>query len=62
MSEYAPDFVERNGTWMLSVLGILSSCCAGMTAYFLRSRCTKITCCGASCEREVLAVTVSDKV
>ena len=55
-SEYAPDFIERNGAWLLSVLGVLSACVSGMLAYFLRSRCKKIKCCGCECERDVLAI------
>ena len=49
-----PDFLERNSAFLLSVFGILSACCAGMTAYLLKSRCTMIKCGCMSCEREPL--------
>ena len=55
MSElYEPDFVERNGTWILSVLGVTMTCVSGILAYFLKSRCRSIKCCGVQCERDVL--------
>ena len=51
---YEPDFVERNGAWLLSVLGVATACVSGMLAYFLKSRCSRIRCCGMECERDVL--------
>ena len=52
MSErYQPDFIERNGTWVLSMVGVLSACLSGVFAYFLRSRCTTVKFCGIHCER-----------
>ena len=57
MSE--PDFIQRNGTWILSVCGMLSSCFAGTLVYVLKSRCTRIRCCGAECERSVVELDAS---
>ena len=51
---YNPDFVERNGAWLLSVVGIAGTCVSGLLVYFLKSRCTSIKCCGCECERQVL--------
>lgn len=51
---YEPDFVERNGAWLLSVLGVVTACMSGILAYFLKSRCSRIKCCGMECERDVL--------
>lgn len=51
---YEPDFVERNGTWLLSMIGILVTCFSGLLAYFLKSRCMTIKCCGGECTRDVL--------
>jgi hypothetical protein len=48
------DFVQRNSAFLLSVFGILSGCVAGLTAYFLKSRCTKISCLCFHCERDPL--------
>lgn len=56
MTSYAPDFVERNGTWVLSVLAVLMSCLAAMLSFFLRSRCTMIKCCCFECERDVVSL------
>ena len=52
--EYSPDFVERNGTWILSVMAVLSSCCGAVLVYMLKSRCKTMKCCGMEIEREVL--------
>ena len=49
-----PDFLQRNGAWVLSVLGICGTCGAATLAYFLKSRCTRISCLGFSCERDPL--------
>ena len=55
MSENSdPDFVERNGVWMLSVLGVFMSCLSGILVYMLKSRCKKIKCACIECERDVL--------
>jgi hypothetical protein len=55
MSE--PDWVQRNGTWLLSVTTLFTSCFAGLLVYALKSRCRRIRCCGcAECERDVLAL------
>lgn len=48
-----PDFIERNGTWLLTVLGVVAGCLASVLTYFLRSRCKTIRCFGLSCDREV---------
>jgi hypothetical protein len=58
---YDPDFVERNGAWLLSVLGIIGTCISGILVYMLKSRCSSIKCCGIECQRDVLDLsTVSD--
>jgi hypothetical protein len=54
MSE--PDWVQRNGTWLLSVFGVFTACFSGLLVYALKSRCKKIRCCGAECERDVVAL------
>lgn len=52
MSE--PDWVQRNGTWVLSMVGVLGACASGLLVYMIKSRCTRIRCCGIECERDVL--------
>jgi hypothetical protein len=54
--EYTPDFIERNGTWVLSVLAVLVGCGGTLLAFCLKSRCRNIKCCGAECDRDVLAI------
>ena len=53
---YDPDFIQRNGTFILSVLGLFGACCGGLSAYLLKSRCRNIKCCGMECERDVIPV------
>ena len=48
------DWVERNGTWLLSVITLFTSCFAGLLVYALKSRCSKIKCLCGECERDVL--------
>jgi hypothetical protein len=56
----APDFIERNGTWVLSMVGVLSACLGTIFAYFLRSRCKTIRCCGVVCERQPVELTAAE--
>ena len=51
-----PDFIERNGGWILSVVGVLGACCSACFVYLLKSRCRTIKCWGLVCERDVLPV------
>ena len=55
-----PDFLERNGPWLLTVIGLLTGCIATMLSYFLKSRCKNIKCCGAECVREVVTLEARD--
>ena len=59
MSEVEPEtftnFIEVNGTWLLSFVAMLSACVSGTLVYFLKSRCTRIKCGCVSCEREPLS-------
>jgi hypothetical protein len=57
MTDTNYDWVQRNGTWTLSVFGIFTSCFAGLLVYALKSRCTKIKCLRAECERDVVPLT-----
>lgn len=56
----SPDFLERNGSWLLSVVGLLIGCFSGMLTYFLKSRCRRIRCLGVECERDVVALDPKD--
>ena len=48
-----PDFIERNGTWLITVLGVLIGCVGTVLTYVLKSRCKNIRGLGLSCDREV---------
>ena len=52
----SPDFLERNGTWLLTVVGMVVACFGGVLTYFLKSRCKRIKCLGVECVREVVAL------
>jgi hypothetical protein len=49
-----PDFLERNGAWLLTVIAGLSGCVGMILTYFLKSRCSKISGCGVQCVRDVV--------
>lgn len=53
-----PDFLERNGTFLLTALGLLGGCVGSMMVYFLKSRCSEIKLCWGciNCVREPLPV------
>ena len=51
---YEPDFIERNGAWLLSVLGVIGTCTGYVLVYFLKSRCSYIRFCGVECHRDTL--------
>ena len=48
------DFLQRNGAFVLSLVGLISACIAGVLAYFLKSRCKTISCLGMKCDRTPL--------
>ena len=50
----ASEYTQRNSGFLITVLGLLGTCVAGIAVYFLKSRCTRIACCGMSCERDVV--------
>ena len=56
------DFVSKNSTFLLSALTLLSGCFASLLAYALKSRCTRISCWGISCEREPLPAEQVDEL
>ena len=60
MSE--PDFIERNGTWVLSIAAMCFSCIGGVFAYALKSRCVRVQCCCISCDRQPLPADVVAQV
>jgi hypothetical protein len=55
-----PDFLERNGTFLLTALGLMGGCVGSMMVYFLKSRCSEIKLCWGcvNCVREPLPADV----
>ena len=54
------DFIERNGAWLLTVIGAAAGCMGTVLTYLLRSRCSKISCWGAECVRDVVKLNPGD--
>ena len=54
------DFIERNGTWLLTVTGMFAACIGGLLTYFLKSRCYFIRCCGSECRRDTVTLDPRD--
>ena len=48
------DFIKDNSAFLLTLIGLLGSCCTASLVFLLKSRCTKIKCCGFICERDVI--------
>ena len=48
------DFVEANGAWVLSIVGMAIACFGTLFTYFLRSRCKTIKCACLECDRNVV--------
>ena len=49
-----PDFLEKHGAWVLTIVGIATGAFSALLVYFLKSRCKKISCWGLNCDREVI--------
>jgi len=47
-----PDFLEKHTGFVISMVGILGGGLGVLLSYFLKSRCTKIKCCGVGCDRQ----------
>ena len=50
------DFIQKNGAWMLTIIGICSACMGGVLTYFLKSRCRKLKLGCLECDREVVTL------
>ena len=55
-----PDFLEKHSTFVLTITASLSATLGVILSYILKSRCKKIKCCGLSCDREPIELTVED--
>ena len=50
------DFIEKHGTFVLTVVGVVSGTAGMFLTYFLKSRCKHIKCWGIECTRDVLTL------
>jgi len=50
-----PDFLEKHNSFVLTLVGLLGGGAGVLLSYFLKSRCTKIHCCGFGCDRVPIA-------
>jgi len=58
--ESPASFLEKNGTFVLTLFGIVSTGIGIVLTYFLKSRCVEIKCWGIFCKRQPLELDVSD--
>lgn len=54
-----PDFLEKHSTFVITMTASASGLLGVIFAYFLKSRCRKISCFGVSCERDPVQLTVA---
>ena len=54
------DFLEKHGSFFLTLFGVLTGVVGVVFTYFLKSRCTEIKCFGLFCKRKPLDLNVAD--
>jgi hypothetical protein len=55
-----PDFLERHGALLLTIIGVCTGCFGTLLVYFLKSRCKKLKFGCIECDRDVLALDPKD--
>jgi hypothetical protein len=60
IKEAPPDFIQKNGAWLITIIGLVSACGGLVFTYFLKSRCSEIKCFGLSCKRQVLDLAANE--
>ena len=55
-----PDFIEKNGTWLLTAIAGVTGTLGVLLTYFLKSRCKKLQCCCIKVERDPVVITSDD--
>ena len=58
--ESSPDFLEKHGSFFLTLFGVFTGVAGLVLTYFLKSRCTEIKCFGMFCRRKPLDLNVND--
>jgi len=56
----SPDFIMRNGGWLITVIGLFSACVGAVLTYFLKSRCSEVKCLGLYCKRQPVVLAPDD--
>ncbi len=51
-----PDFLQKHGAWLLTVIASISAALGLCLTYFLKSRCKNIRTPCISCDREVVVL------
>ena len=58
--ESPADFLEKHGSFFLTLFGVLTGVAGLVFTYFLKSRCTEIKCFGIFCKRKPLELDIAD--
>lgn len=48
------EFIKENSEFILIIIAAIGATCAGCLAFVLKSRCTRISCCGIIIDRDVI--------
>lgn len=58
------NFIQLNGSFILTFMAVLTGCTSGLFVYVLKSRCSNIKCCWGllSCIREPIPATDLDNI
>ena len=51
----ASEFVQTNSAFLLTTFGLCGAALAACLTCALKSRCSKIKCCGFECDRQVIS-------
>ncbi len=54
------DFLQKHNGFLLTLVGLVGTGAGVLLAYCLKSRCTKISCCGLKCERKPIELNPAD--
>jgi len=58
--ESPPDFLEKHSTFFITFIGVVGGGVGVLLTYFLKSRCTEISCFGLFCKRKPLDLNETD--
>ena len=60
--EEPPDFIQKNGAWLLTVIGVGAGCLGTIFTYFLKSRCKKLRFACLECDRSPINLDMENAV